>query len=297
MTGGRVWGRSRHPRRQRSESLLAYALLAPTVLVLAAFAFYPAYRLVRTALYQPNRFGTGERYVGWSNVVDVLTGEQFLQGCWITMKLMAMTVPPGVVLGTLLALAAHRPLRGIKVFQTVFSSTVASSAALAAVVFFGLLNHEVGAFRNVDALSLASGATALRGVALTLIWQNLGVTFIIVLAGLQSVPDEIIEASRLDGFGPWRRTTRIVLPLISPTLLFLSVVLITTAFQAFAQVELLTGGGPAGTTETVVFKIFQRQSPGLVSEGAAMSIGLFALTFVVALTQVGALNRRVHYGD
>ena len=67
--------------------------------------------------------------------------------------------------------------------------------------------------------------------------------------------------------------------------------------QAFAQVELLTGGGPAGTTETVVFKIFQRQSPGLVSEGAAMSIGLFALTFVVALTQVGALNRRVHYGD
>jgi sn-glycerol 3-phosphate transport system permease protein len=289
--------RSRPRRRRRGEAPLAYALIAPTVAILAVFAVYPAYRLFRMALYRPNRFGTGERYVGWGNISEVLTGEQFLDGCWITLRLMVMTVPAGVVLGILLALAAHRPIRGIKFFQTVFSSTVASSAALAAVVFFGLLNNEVGAFRDVGALSLADGDTALRGIAVTMIWQNIGVTFIVVLAGLQSVPDEILEAARLDGFGPWRRTTQIVLPLISPALLFLSVVLMTTAFQAFAQVELLTGGGPAASTETIVFKIFQRQSPGLVSEGAAMSIGLFVLTFVVALIQIGSMNRRIHYGD
>jgi sn-glycerol 3-phosphate transport system permease protein len=69
------------------------------------------------------------------------------------------------------------------------------------------------------------------------------------------------------------------------------------AFQTFAQVELLTGGGPAGSTETLVFKIFQRQTPARISEGAVMSLGLFALTFFVTMLQIVILNRRVHYAN
>ena len=197
----------------------------------------------------------------------------------------------------LLAVAANRRLRGIKVFQTVFASTVASSVAVASVVFFVLINPQVGYFSNVGFLSLSNPDTALRGVALSSVWQNLGLTFIIVLAGLQTVPDEINEAATLDGYGPIRRFFRVTLPLISPTLLFLAVVLVIFAFQAYAQVDILTAGGPAGSTETLVFKIFNSQSPLNQGKGAIMALGLFAVTLVVSLTQFLILDRRVHYGN
>ncbi|HLU42079.1 MAG TPA: sugar ABC transporter permease [Microthrixaceae bacterium] len=289
------------PRRRRQsaarEALFGYALLLPGLALLAAFAYYPLYRLVRFALYRPNRFGTGETYVGLSNVTDVLGGQEFRDGLWITVKYLIYTVPTGLVLGLLLALAAHRKLKGIKVFQGIFSSTVATSVAVASVVFFGLVNPKVGKFGNVAFIDLSRSESALRGVALTSIWQNIGLTFVIVLAGLQAIPDQLREAALLDGFGPVRRLFRVTLPLLSPTLMFLVVVLMIFGFQAFAPIELLTQGGPAGSTETLVFKIFRRQDPGQISEGSVMALGLFALTFVVTLAQLTILNRRVHYGD
>ncbi len=279
------------------EALLAYALLLPSLVIFAVFAYYPLAQLVRYGLYRPNRFGNGEDYVGPANFTKVLGGEEFRSALWITVKYILYTVPPGLVLGIALALAANRKLRGIKVFQTIFSSTIASSAAVSAVVFFSLVNPKVGRFGDVSWLSLSKGSSALFGVSLSSTWQNLGLTFVIVLAALQSVPDEVLEAARLDGFGPMRRVFRVILPLISPALLFLVVVLMVGAFQTFAQIELLTSGGPAASTETLVFKIFQRRSPGRISEGAVMSLGLFGLTFVVTMLQIGILNRRVHYGD
>lgn len=288
--------RRRIPAKAR-DALLAYSLILPSMVIFAVFAYYPLYRLVRLGLYRPNRFGTGEVYVGFSNYVDVLTGDEFIDALWITVRYIIYTVPVGLVLGLALALAAHRKLKGIKVFQTIFSSTVASSAAVSAVVFYSLINPKVGRFGDVEFLSLASSDSALRGVALSSIWQNLGLTFIIVLAALQVVPDDLLEAARVDGFGAIRRMTKVVLPLISPALLFLAVVLMIGAFQTFAQVELLTGGGPAGSTETLVFKIFQRQTPARISEGAVMSLGLFVLTFFVTMIQIVILNRRVHYAN
>lgn len=296
MSGSKEVVAQRAGRRSRArEALVGYAMLAPTLVVLAVFAYYPLYRLVHLALYRPNRFGTGETYVGMSNVVDVLGGAEFRSSLWITLKLLVYTVPLGVVLGTLLALAANRRLRGIRFFQTVFASTIATSAAIAGVIFYTLINPKIGRFGDVSWLSLSKSSSALFGVSLSVTWQNVGLTFVIVLAGLQAVPDAVIEASRLDGFGPIRRLFRVTLPLISPTLLFLMVVLIVGAFQTFAQIEFLTGGGPAGSTETLVYKIFLRQNPANISEGSVMAMGLFGVTFGVTMLQLTLLNKRVHY--
>jgi sn-glycerol 3-phosphate transport system permease protein len=94
-----------------------------------------------------------------------------------------------------------------------------------------------------------------------------------------------------------RRFFTVTLPLLFPTLLFLVVVLTVFAFQAFGQIDILTSGGPAGSTETLVYKIFQLQAPGDLGEGSVMAIGLFVITFVVALSQFLILDRRVHYAD
>jgi sn-glycerol 3-phosphate transport system permease protein len=247
-------------------------------------------------LHQRNRFGTAERWVGAEQYRAVLAGEEFRSGVEITLRYIALTVPAGLVLGVLLAVAANRRLRGIKLFQAIFSSTVASSVAVASVVFLVLVNPQVGYFGDVSWLSLADPDTALRGVALSSIWQNLGLTFIIVTAGLQAIPPEIDEVATLDGYGPVRKLVRITLPLLSPTLLFLAVVLVIFGFQTFAQVDILTGGGPAGSTETLVFKIFDSQQPLRQGAGAVMAIGLFGLTLIVSVVQFTLLERRVHYG-
>jgi sn-glycerol 3-phosphate transport system permease protein len=282
--------------RRIRDRLLAAALLTPAALVLGAFAVYPLLRLVYMGLHQRNRFGTAERWVGAEQYRAVLAGEEFRSGVEITLRYIALTVPAGLVLGVLLAVAANRRLRGIKLFQTIFSSTVASSVAVASVVFLVLVNPQVGYFGDVSWLSLADPDTALRGVALSSIWQNLGLTFIIVTAGLQAIPPEIDEVATLDGYGPVRKLVRITLPLLSPTLLFLAVVLVIFGFQTFAQVDILTGGGPAGSTETLVFKIFDSQQPLRQGAGAVMAIGLFGLTLIVSVVQFTLLERRVHYG-
>lgn len=282
--------------RKARDTVLGLLLLAPSLAVFVAFFFYPLYRLVYLGLHQQNRYGTAERYVGFSQYADVLGGEEFRDGVRISATYVLYTVPLGIVLGVLLAVAANRQLRGIKFFQTVFASTVATSVAVASVVFFVLVNPQVGYFGDVRFISLSHTDSALRGVALSSIWQNLGLTFIIVLAGLQAIPDEVNEAATLDGYGPVRRFFRITLPLISPTLMFLVVVLVIFGFQAFAQIDILTGGGPAGATETLVYKIFHNQQPLEQGTGAVMAIGLFGLTLIVTLVQFRLLERRVHYG-
>jgi sn-glycerol 3-phosphate transport system permease protein len=136
---------------------------------------------------------------------------------------------------------------------------------------------------------------ALFAAALPSIWQNLGLAFVIVLAGLQAVPDEVMEAARLDGYGPTRRPPAHHLPLISPVLLFLVVVLVIFGFQAFAQIQIITNGGPA-----VPRRRWCSRSPvraRTTAPGRSCPIGLFAVTLVVTFLQFVLLERRVHYGD
>ena len=319
LLGGDGTGEGRVSDTGRAkESLIALLFLSPSLVVFVAFFFYPFEQLVLRGLYRNNTAGTNLRYVGWSQYGDVLGSDDFLDALWRSVQYVIYTVPAGLILGTLLAVFANRKLKGTKIFQAIFSSTIATSAAVASVVFLVLLNPQIGVIKGgippfeLDRALLdnPSGVmdfglfhlstpfnAALFGVALSSIWQNLGLSFVVVLAGLQAIPEEVDEAAALDGYGPVRRFFRITLPLLSPVLMFLVVVLVIFALQAFAPVEFLTQGGPAGSTRTLVFEIFQRQTPNKLHEGAIMSVGLFGVTFLVTLLQFSLLEKRVHYGS
>jgi sn-glycerol 3-phosphate transport system permease protein len=282
-------GRPRYPAREVG---LAALFLAPSLAVFVIFFYYPFIRILGWGTYRAQRGGQTYTPVGTDQYREVLTGPDFLDGLWHSFLYVVFTVPLGLLLGTMLAVAAHRRLKGIKVFQAIFSSTLASSVAVSSVIFLFLFNPAVGFFQ-VGWLS--DPTMALPATAIPSIWQNLGLAFIIVLAGLQAIPDEVLEAATLDGYGPVRRLFRITLPLISPVLLFLLVVLVVFGFQAFAQIEILTNGGPAGATETLVFKIFNSSQD--LGRGSVLSVGLFLVTMVVVFFQFTLLERRVHYGD
>ena len=281
------------PKYTWKEAGLAALFLAPSLAVFVVFAYAPFIRIIGWGTYESRANGTRYESVGLQQYKDVLTGSDFWNGVWHSLQFVIVTVPAGIVLGAVLAVVANRQLRGMKVFQTIFASTIASSVAVTSVIFFFLINPVVGWFK-VDWLDNPS--TAMWAVALPSVWQNLGLSFVIVLAGLQAVPEEVLEAATLDGYGPVRRFLRIIVPLISPVLMFLAVVLVVFGFQAYAQIDFLTSGGPAGSTETLVFKIFQKNTPDTITVGSVMSVGLFALTFFATLLQFTILDRRVHYG-
>jgi sn-glycerol 3-phosphate transport system permease protein len=286
--------RRRRRRYSAREAGLALLLLAPSALVFVVFFYRPFLNVMWWGTFESRRNGAFFERVGLSQYREQLTSTDFREGLWHTVQFVLYTVPPGLILGVLLAVAAHRKLAGIKIFQTVFSSTLASSVAVTSVLFFYFFNPVVGL---VQTHWLSDPDTAMIAVSISAIWQNLGLAFVIVLAGLQTVPDEVLEAATLDGYGPVRRLLRITLPLISPVLLFLLVVLVVFGFQAFAQIDIITGGGPVGATETLVFKINRLNRPDTIGIGAVYSVGLFFITLAITSLQFAILDRRVHYAQ
>jgi sn-glycerol 3-phosphate transport system permease protein len=287
------------------EAALGFAMLAPSLVLFSVFVFYPLVRTAWLGLHESDPFFGSRVWVGPSQYWDVLTSDDFRHSLWVTLRFVLITVPLGLVLGVALAVAADRHIRGIGFFRTVFSSTVATSVAVASLMWLVLLNPAIGILTELlpfDVLKnpglLNSSTWALPAVAFSSIWQSLGFTFVVVTAGLQGIPQELFESAEIDGASGWSRFWNVTLPLLSPTLLFAGTVLMIGAFQTYAQIDLLTGGGPGNATEVVVYYIYGSDSPINGNEGvqSAAAVILFLITLVFSLVQFRSLDKRVHYG-
>jgi sn-glycerol 3-phosphate transport system permease protein len=289
--------------RRRKEAGLAYGLLVPALALFGVFSFYPFLRNFKLMLYQtPPVPGLPAHYVGLHQIWPTISSTQFTQSLLTTFIFVIMVVPTSILAGLALAVAAHRKLKGMTVYRLIFSSTVVSSVAVASVVFGTLLNPVVGLLPwlgiNPTPPALESTTWALPSVAIITIWQFLGLSFIIMSAGLQSVPDELIEAARIDGAGAWTRFWRMTVPLLSPTIFFALVVSTIYAFQAFGAVDILIGSQNAVRlhTNVLVYNIVNtlqvENNPG---EAAIMATVLFLILLGLTLLQMRLLERRVSY--
>ena len=282
--------------------LLGYAMVLPSLLVFGTFIFYPFLKNFWLGLYRTPPFpNLPNSWVGLSQYRDVLTSELFTNSFKVTIEFVAITVPVGITLGLGLAVLAHQRMRGMAVFRTIFSSTVVTSVAVASLISLTLLNPQIGLLnywlgRSGSLSPLDDPKWALVAVAGVTIWQNLGLSFIIMSAGLQAVPDELLEAARVDGAGTWSRFRNVTLPMLSPTLFFATIVGSILAFHSFGQIDLLTEGGPQDHTNVLVYAIyrtvFKENNDG---KAAVLAIALFAITLVLTMVQLRLLERRVSY--
>ncbi|HXY46232.1 MAG TPA: sugar ABC transporter permease [Acidimicrobiales bacterium] len=288
--------------RKVQEAATGYVFLLPAIALFGVFVFYPLVKTAYLGFYaQPVFPGLPTRYVGFSQYTSVLSSSEFLGDLWRTVLFVLFTMPLGIVLGLAMAVLAHKKLKGIRVFRTIFSSTIATSVAVASVIFVTLLDPQVGLLPYLFGQTggtgiLGSPTWALPAVALTTIWQNLGFTFILMSASLQSVPDELLEAAAVDGASPTASFWRVTFPLLSPQLFFVSVIGIIGGFQAFGQIDILTQGGPSNHTTTVLYDIyesvFEYSNSG---KGAVMAIALFVILLALTAVQFLVLQRRVFY--
>jgi len=292
-------------QRLRGANRLGFALifLAPSLVIFGAFVFYPLIKAVYLGFYETDPFGNQGDFVGVDQYRTVLTSESFRHSLKVTLLFALYTVPPGILLGLALALLANQKLPGISIFRVMFSSTVATSVAVASLMWLTLLNPNIGLVNYflVEAGQpriewLLDPDWALPAVSATTVWLNLGLAFIVILAGLQTIPDELYESARVEGASGWRLFWHVTLPMLSPTLFFVSVVGTILAFQAFGQIHILTRGGPLDATEVIVYSIwedaFQRFNYGVAS---VQAVALFVLVLGLTVVQFRFLERRVFY--
>ena len=288
--------------RRRREAAFGLALVFPSIVIFGVFVFYPFVRNFYLGFYRTPPFpGLPKRYAGLTQYRQVLTSHDFLNSLRVTALFVLYTVPAGLLLGLLLAVLAHQRLAGMGIFRTLFASPVATSVAVASVIFFTLLNPQVGLFtywlgRQNQPSLLDDPRWALVAVSVVTVWQNLGFSFILMSAGLQAVPDDLLEAAAVDGAGTWARFRHVILPMLSPTIFFAVVVGSILSLQAFGQIDLLTGGGPIKRTNVLVYSIydqvFNQNNDG---RAAVLAVALFGVTMVLTLVQLRLLERRVSY--
>lgn len=289
--------------RQGRPLLIALAYLAPSLIIFIAFIFVPLGRTFFLSLYNTRTTGVPSTFAGLDHYVELVTSEAFRTGMVATVLFTAYTVPLGILVGLMLAVLLDQPLPGITVFRTLVSSTIAVSAAVGSLIWLLLFNPSLGLLNYVLSVAgirgpewLIQPSSAIVAVSITTIWLVLGTNVIVLLAGLQGVPQEIYEAARLDGARGLRMFLRITVPMVSPSLFFLLVVDTIAVLQAFTQIHVMTRGGPVDTTRVLVYSIyldaFQNFQFGFAS---AQAVILFALVLGLTVVQFRVVERRVHY--
>ena len=283
-------------------------MLAPSLVVISIFVLYPLVQAIWLGHMRCDAQGDRCRSNGWDQYVDVARSNEFRHAVIVTFKFAAITVPVGLILGVALAALADKYVRGIGFFRAIFSSTVATSVAVAGLMWWFLLEPRVGVLSNVGWIEklfpvikkpglLHDPGTALPAVAASSIWAGLGFTFILVTAGMQGIPRDLHEAAVLDGAGGTRRFWNITVPLLSPTLLFVLIVLTAKAFQAYGEMDLLTSGGPRGATTSMTYLTYGGTSVINGQDGlkAAVAVLLFLMLLALSVLQLRVAGRRVHY--
>ncbi|MEF2966031.1 sugar ABC transporter permease [Paenibacillus sp. M1] len=243
------------------------------------------------------------KFVGLDNFVKVFTDEKSYTSLLNVLKFIVGYIPLVLVLGTLLAVLLNRKMRGVKFYRAMVFIPVITSWVAVSIVWrwflngqSGLVNYFLSLFGIDGPIWLQDFTWALPAVIAVTVWKDLGYVAIILLAGLQEISDDYYEAAQIDGASSLTQLWKITIPLLTPALFFVLTMSMINSFQLFDQVVIMTGGGPAGSTSTIVEQVyknaFMNNKMGFAS---AQSWVLFAIIFIVTLAQNQLQKRWVVY--
>ena len=269
------------------------------MILFGAFTFYPFIKTIVLSFAVTNKKGQFTTWVKFANWVRVLKKAEFWDTVVVTLKMAAVNLVFTFLIAMIFALIATRKTRWSKSYQTMFALPMAIATAPAAAIFLffytqhgGLLNAVFG----TDIAWVREVPYAFWSVCIMSIWQHIGTSFIFLLVGFRNVPEDLVECALLDGAGPLRRIRNILIPLASPQIFFVLFLNINTSFKTFNQIKLLTGGGPANSTKTLIYYIYENAIiNGRFETACVQAIFLFFMIFILTRIQFVAEKRLVHY--
>jgi sn-glycerol 3-phosphate transport system permease protein len=283
--------------------LLPYLLLAPQLAITIVFFYWPASQALNQSFLREDAFGLSSEFVGFENYADLLQQPQYYAAMVTTVVFSTLVAALSLSIALLLASQADKNLRAASAYKALLIWPYAVAPAIAGILWIFMFHPSLGTLvRPLRTIGfswnpLLNGTDAMVLVVMAAVWKQISYNFLFFLAGLQSIPKSVIEAAAIDGAGPMRRFWTVIFPLLSPTTFFLLVVnIVYVFFDTFGIIDAVTGGGPAGATTTMVYKVFADGRLGGDLGGSAVQ-SVFLMIIVIGLTtiQFRYVERKVQY--
>ena len=305
MSKGKAAGKPALGKHEKQERLMGYILAAPAVILLVAFTVYPLIYLFYRSLYSGNLITKNPDFVGFENYVTLFESKDFHQTISNTLIYTLISVGLTIVLAVVIAawLNGKKNKKLNEWVQTfIFTPHIISMVSVSTLFLFlmdsrnGLFNIVLTALGFEKFPFLADPKTALFSLSIVSVWKGLGYYVLLIMAALQNIPTSVYEAAEIDDTPKLRVFWKITLPMISPTILFTSVVAVIASFKVFDSISIMTGGGPLNATNTLVYYIydyaFRFGKPG---QACAAGMILLVIVCVITVLQFQVSKKKVHY--
>jgi sn-glycerol 3-phosphate transport system permease protein len=291
-------------KRAVYSGMLAPALLLiPQLAIVLIFFYLPAGQAIWQSFLLEDAFGTSTQFVWFENYQHLFKDPTYLKAAGVTAVFSFLVAFFSLSIALLLAVMANKEIAGAGVYKTLLIWPYAVAPPIAGVLFLFLFQPSIGVaskwlgWMGIDWNPTLNGTHAMILVVMAATWKQISYNFLFFLAGLQSIPHSLIEAAAIDGAKPARRFWSIVFPLLSPTSFYLLVVnVVYVFFDTFGIIDAVTHGGPAGSTTTLVFKVYHDGKGGAdLGSSAAQSVVLMVIVIALTAVQFRYVERKVNY--
>ena len=286
-----------------NNKLLPLLLLAPQLIVTAIFFLWPAGQAVWQSFLREDAFGLKTEFIGLGNYKALFKSPEYLNSFSVTLIFTVSVTVVTMVFALLMAVAVDRLIKSEKVYTTLLIWPYAVAPAVAGILWWFIFNPSIGILPyvlrqlGINFNWIFDPTDAMIFVVIASAWSRISYSFLFFIAGLQSIPASLREAAAIDGAGPVKRFFSITLPLLSPTTFFLMVVnLVYALFETFAVIDATTLGGPAQSTNILVYKVYQDGFIGQnLGSSAAQSVILMAIVILLTVIQFRFVEKKVAY--
>lgn len=275
-----------------------YLYLVPVMILFILFVFWPFIKTIQLSFARTTPLGQVAQYIGFDNYKNIFTDGTFLNSLVTTLKFSVMRVVLSIAIGFVLAIISTEKIKAKGFFRTVYALPMAISAAAASVVFMFIFHSSLGILNKALGTHigwLTDKRYALIAVTIVSVWMAIGMNFIYLTAAIQSVPAELYESVALDGANFFQKHRHVTIPSISPTLFFLLIINVINSVQAYAEFKMMTQGGPADSTNVIVYEIYQEAFiNSRFGVACAESVILFIILIILTALQF-RLEKKVTY--
>ncbi|MCK9223891.1 MAG: sugar ABC transporter permease [Candidatus Muirbacterium halophilum] len=283
--------------------LSALCYIMPGAMIILTFHFIPIFYSLYYSFFKG---GLGKKtFVGITNYSELITDADFWLSLKNTVFYVIGTVPTTIVLSLIIALLLNSKIKGLSIYRTIYYLPVITSINAVSLVWKWLYNTHNGLlnsmleFIGLNPISwLFDKNWAMIAIIIMSIWKGLGYNVIIFLAGLQGIPKQLYESAEIDGAGLWHQFRNITIPMISPVTFFVFVMSTISSFQVFAQVYMMTQGGPGKATTVIVYHLYDKAFQKFELGGSsAIAFVLFLIIFAMTMFQRKIAEKKVHYSN
>jgi len=283
--------------------LTALCYIIPGALIVLTFHFIPIFYSLYYSFFKG---GLGEKtFVGIANYIELFKDVEFWASIRHTLFYVIGTVPTTIILSLFIAILLNSKIKGLSIYRTIYFLPVITSINAVSLVWkwlfhhhYGLLNSILNTFGFESINWLGDPDWAMISIIIMSIWKGLGYNIIIFLAGLQGIPKHLYESAEIDGAGVWHKFRNITVPMISPITFFVLIMSTISSFQVFAQVYMMTQGGPAKATTVIVYHLYDKAFQKFqLGSSSTIALVLFLIIFTMTLIQRRVAEKKVHYSN